>query len=54
MRILVGVRCFVCEFSWMLCLLEAVGDLKVVGRDYTLQFRREQSFGKEKTIEGFD
>ena len=42
----------------MLCyatvsLLEAVGDVKVVGRDYTLQFRREKSFGKEKTIEGF-
>ena len=30
-----------------------VGDLKVVGRDYTLQFRREQSFGKQRTIEGF-
>ena len=37
----------------VLCLLEAVGDLEVGGRDYTLQFRREQSFGKEKTIEGF-
>ena len=34
-------------------LLDAVGDLKVVGRDYTLQFLREKSFGKEKTIEGF-
>ena len=29
-------------------LLEAVGDVKVVGRHYTLQFRREKSFGHRR------